>query len=366
MSDDRLSLQLRARRGGFDLDIEAEIPLDGITAVFGPSGSGKTSLLRLVAGLDRPDEGRIAMGDTVWVDRARHVFTPAHQRPVGLVFQDARLFSHLSVAGNLAYAQRRAATGPTRFDSETIIKALDLAPLLPRRPASLSGGEAQRVALARALLTQPRLLLLDEPMAGLDHARKAELLPYLDTTLRQLEIPALYVSHSVEEVVRLSDRVLALSQGRCVAMGPVEEVFARLEIEPLERDFEAGSILAGQLIDQNERLQLSRVDIGGQVLELPMSAALQPGDTVRLRIRARDVAIATLKPQAISIRNVLDGRIIAISENETSPYADLTVSIGTSQLKARLTRASIEALELAPGQAVYALVKSASFDRGPG
>tara|TARA_R110002124_G_scaffold169118_5_gene336674 strand:- start:620 stop:1720 length:1101 start_codon:yes stop_codon:yes gene_type:complete len=366
MSDDRLCLQLRARRGGFDLDIEAEIPLAGITAVFGPSGSGKTSLLRLVAGLDRPDEGRIAMGDTVWVDRARHVFTPSHQRAAGLVFQDARLFSHLSVAGNLDYAQRRAATGPTRFDFETIIEALDLAPLLPRRPASLSGGEAQRVALARALLTQPRLLLLDEPMAGLDHARKAELLPYLDTTLRQLEIPALYVSHSVEEVVRLSDRVLALSQGRCVAMGPVEEVFARLEIEPLERDFEAGSILAGQLIDQDERLQLSRVDIGGQVLELPMSAALQPGDTVRLRIRARDVAIATLKPQAISIRNVLDGRIMAISENETSPYADLTVSIGTSQLKARLTRASIEALELAPGQAVYALVKSASFDRGPG
>tara|TARA_R110002072_G_scaffold79652_11_gene183580 strand:- start:2351 stop:3451 length:1101 start_codon:yes stop_codon:yes gene_type:complete len=363
MWDDLLSLQLRSRRGGFDLDIEAEIPLAGITAIFGPSGSGKTSLLRLIAGLDRPAEGRIAMGDEVWVDRTRHVFLPTHRRPVGLVFQDARLFGHLTVAGNLDFAQRRARAETTRFDAETIIDALDLAPLLPRRPASLSGGEAQRVALARALLTQPRLLLLDEPMAGLDHARKAELLPYLDTTLRQLDIPALYVSHSVEEVVRLSDRVLALSQGRCVAMGPVEDVFARLEIEPLEREFEAGSILAGQLVAHDERLQLSRVDIGGQILELPTPAALQPGDAVRLRVRARDVAIATLKPQAISIRNVLDGRITAITDNETSPYADLAVSIGTSQLKARLTRASVEALQLAPGQAVYALVKSASFDR---
>ena len=363
MSDDRLSLQLRATRGAFDLDIEAEIPLAGITAIFGPSGSGKTSLLRLIAGLDRPDQGRIAMGGEVWSDSARRTFTPAHQRPVGLVFQDARLFTHLSVAGNLDFAQRRAVRGVGRFDAETIIEALDLVPLLPRRPASLSGGEAQRVALGRALLTQPRLLLLDEPMAGLDHARRAELLPYLDTTLRQLEIPALYVSHSVEEVVRLADRVLALAQGQCVAMGPAEAVFDQLEIEPLEREFEAGSVLAGTLIGTDERLQLSRVDIGGQVLELPM---LQPGDTVRLRIRARDVAIATLRPQAISIRNVLDGRIVSLTPAEGSPYCDLVVSIGASQIKARLTRASVEALELVPGQAVYALVKSASFDRRPG
>ena len=366
MSDDRLSLQLRSQRGAFDLNLEAEIPLAGITAVFGPSGSGKTSLLRLIAGLDCPDEGRIALGDEVWSDRTRRIFTPAHKRPVGLVFQDARLFAHLSVAGNLEFAQRRAGPEARRFDAETIIEALDLAPLLPRGPASLSGGEAQRVALARALLTQPRLLLLDEPMAGLDHARKAELLPYLDTTLRQLGIPALYVSHSVEEVVRLADGVLAMSHGQCVAMGPVEDVFDRLEIEPLEREFEAGSVLAGKLVSHDERLQLSQVDIGGQMLELPMPTALQPGDTVRLRIRARDVAIATLRPQAISIRNVLDGRIASLTTAEGSPYTDLIVSIGTSQLKARLTRASVEALQLAPGLAVYALVKSASFDRRSG
>lgn len=366
MSDDRLCLQLRSRRGAFDLNIEAEIPLAGITAVFGPSGSGKTSLLRLVAGLDRPDQGRVAMGGEVWSDSARRSFMPAHQRPVGIVFQDARLFTHLSVAGNLDFAQRRAGAEAPRFARDAIIDALDLAPLLPRRPASLSGGEAQRVALGRALLTQPRLLLLDEPMAGLDHARRAELLPYLDTTLRQLEIPALYVSHSVEEVVRLADRVLALSHGQCVAMGPAEAVFDRLEIEPLEREFEAGSVLAGKFIDTDARLQLSRVDIGGQVLEMPMPVAVAPGETVRLRIRARDVAIATLRPQAISIRNVLDGRIVSLTPFEDTPYCDLVVSVGTSQLKARLTRASVEALQLVQGQAVYALVKSASFDRRPG
>ncbi|WP_417494919.1 molybdenum ABC transporter ATP-binding protein [Maricaulis sp.] len=364
MSDETLCLQLRSQRGEFRLEIEAAIPLAGITAVFGPSGSGKTSLLRLIAGLDRPDAGRIALGADVWSDRG--VFIPAHRRPAGLVFQDARLFGHLTVAGNLAYATRRAGPGETRFDAETIIETLDLVPLLPRRPASLSGGEAQRVALARALLSQPRLLLLDEPMAGLDHARKAELLPYLDTALRQLEIPALYVSHSVEEVVRLADRVLALSQGRVVAMGPAEEVLGDLDIAPLDREFETGAILAGRLVDHDHRLQLSRVDLGGQVLELPMPAALQPGDTVRLRIRARDVAIATLRPQGISIRNVLDARITGINAADNSPYADLLLSVGSGQLKARLTRASVEALQLTPGQAVYALVKSASFDRSPG
>ncbi|WP_417492458.1 molybdenum ABC transporter ATP-binding protein [Maricaulis sp.] len=364
MSDETLSLQLRSRRGEFRLEVEAEIPLAGITAVFGPSGSGKTSLLRLIAGLDRPDQGRIALGQDVWSDRG--IFVPAHRRPAALVFQDARLFGHLSVAGNLAYAERRAGAAETRFAAETIIETLDLAPLLERRPASLSGGEAQRVALARALLSQPRLLLLDEPMAGLDHARKAELLPYLDTTLRQLGIPALYVSHSVEEVVRLADRVLALSQGHVVAMGPAEDVLDGLDIAPLERDFEAGAILAGRLVDHDERLQLSRIDLGGQMLELPMPATLQPGDTVRLRIRARDVAIATLRPQEISIRNVLDARILTLTTAENSPYADLLLSVGSGQLKARLTRASVEALQLSEGQAVYALVKSASFDRGAG
>ena len=366
MSDDTLSLRLRSRRGAFKLDVEAEIPLAGITAIFGPSGSGKTSLLRLIAGLDRPEAGRVAMGGEVWSDSADPVFIPAHRRPVGLVFQGARLFPHLSVAGNLAYGQRRAGAAEPRFETETIIEALDLGPLLTRQPASLSGGEAQRVALGRALLAQPRLLLLDEPMVGLDHARRAELLPYLDTTLRQLDIPALYVSHSVEEVLRLADRVLALSQGRCIAMGPAEHVFDRLDIEPFEHEFEAGSVLAGHLIEHDARLQLSRIDLGGQVLELPMPSALLPGETVRLRIRARDVAIATAAPQGISIRNVLSCEIMTIAAPENSPYAELVLGLGTGQLKARLTRASVEALQLTPGQAVFALVKSASFDRSPG
>jgi len=366
MSDETLCLQLRSQRGEFRLEVEADIPLAGITAVFGPSGCGKTSLLRLIAGLDRPEAGRIALGQDVWCDRDQRLFIPAHKRPAALVFQDARLFGHLSVRGNLAYAERRARPGETRFAAETIIETLDLAPLLDRRPASLSGGEAQRVALARALLGQPRLLLLDEPMAGLDHARKAELLPYLDTALRQLDIPALYVSHSVEEVVRLADRVLALSQGRVVAMGPAEDVLDDLDIAPLDREFETGAVLAGRLIDHDQRLQLSRIDLGGQTLELPVPAALQRGDTVRLRIRARDVAIATLRPQEISIRNVLDARILTITAADNSPYADLLLSVGSGQLKARLTRASVEALQLTPGQAVYALVKSASLDRSGG
>lgn len=365
MSDDRLTLQLRARRGEFELDLETQIPLAGITAIFGPSGSGKTSLLRLIAGLDRPDSGRLAVDGEVWSDSARHFFLAPHKRPVGLVFQDARLFSHLNVAGNLAYGARRAAARPVRFERETIIAALDLAPLMERQPASLSGGEAQRVALARALLTQPRLLLLDEPMAGLDHARRAELLPYLDTTLRKLGIPALYVSHSVEEVVRLADRVLAMSQGRIIASGASEDVFERLDLEPLEREFESGSVLAGTLVAHDARLMLSRVDLGGQTIELPMPPALQPGDAVRLRIRARDVAIATRRPDHLSIRNALEGQITMIDAPETSPYADLVISIGAGQLRARLTRASVEALELAEGLTVFALVKSASFDRDP-
>tara|TARA_R110000868_G_scaffold6550_2_gene36982 strand:+ start:53021 stop:54121 length:1101 start_codon:yes stop_codon:yes gene_type:complete len=366
MSDNALSLHLRARRGDFALDLEADIPLSGITAVFGPSGSGKTSLLRLIAGFDRPDTGRIAMGREVWTDTSAHIHRPAHTRPVGFVFQQARLFDHLTVAGNLAYARQRAPDGPARFEPEAILAALDLSGLLVRRTGTLSGGEAQRVALARALLTQPRLLLLDEPMAGLDRARKAELLPYLDRTLRQLNIPALYVSHSIDEVVRLADRVLAMSEGGMLALGAVEDVLDRLDIDPLETGFETGSVLAGRLIGRDERLQLSRVEIAGQSLELAMPTGLMPGAPIRLRIRARDVAIALQRPAGISIRNVLAVTIARIEQDTASPWAELVLELGSGQLRARLTRASVEELALAPGQDVFALVKSASFDRTPG
>ena len=366
MSDNFLDLNLRARRGDFALDLEAALPLAGITAVFGPSGSGKTSLLRLIAGFDHPDSGRVAMGDEVWSDTSNRIHRAAHMRPVGFVFQQARLFAHLTVAGNLDYARQRAPAGPARFDPEMILSALDLTALLDRPAARLSGGEAQRVALARALLTQPRLLLLDEPMAGLDRARKAELLPYLDRTLRQLEIPALYVSHSIDEVVRLADRVLAISEGRMLALGAVEDVLDRLDIDPAETGFETGAILAGHLLGTDERLQLSQVEIAGQSLELAMPTGLAPGTAIRLRIRARDVAIALTRPAGISIRNVLAVRITGIEQDTHSPWAELVLDLGGAQLRARLTRASVEELALETGQNVFALVKSASFDRTPG
>ncbi len=362
MSAERLEIRIEVIQDGFRLDVDESLELDGVTAVFGPSGGGKSTLLRAVAGLTRPDAGRIRFGDAVWFDADRRVDVPAHRRPVGFMFQDARLFSHLDVSGNLAFAARRAAPGAV-VDRAAVIDALDLSALLSRRVNTLSGGERQRVALGRTLLRGPRLLLLDEPLTGLDRVRKAEILPYLERLPVHFHVPTLYVSHDVDEVAALADRMLVLDGGRVQAHDRADAVVAQLGLEPSAGAYGAGSLLEGVVADHDERLRITRVDVGGDVLTMPHLARFPVGATVRVRVRARDVALCLERPRGISIRNVLPGTLEEIVAHPDTGAADVWIRLRDRRLQARLTVAAVEDLGLEPGMGVFALVKSVSFER---
>ena len=356
---DALSLAARHTQGDFALDMAFKTPLTGTTALFGPSGSGKTTLLRILAGLTTPDEGRITLGSETWLDTARSLNRPPHARPVGIVFQDTRLFEHLSVAGNLAFAARRSGSAET----DSITKTLDLAPLLARAPRDLSGGEAQRVALARTLLTKPRLLLLDEPMSGLDARRKAEIMPYLARLAETYRTPTILVTHAIDEVAQLAGRTVLIDGGRLVAQGPTEEILSSPELQPLTGRFEAGAFVTANVTGHDPEVHLTRLTLGEAALFMPMLRYLTPGDAVRLRIRARDVALALERPTGISIRNCLPATITAIDAEPETAFAEVTLTSGPATLRARITRASVADLGLAPGMEVQALIKSVTFDR---
>jgi molybdate transport system ATP-binding protein len=373
-----LRLAVRLAFGGFALDLADEsVPLRGVTALFGPSGSGKTTVLRIVAGLERRARGRVGFADAVWQDDARRLFVRPHRRPVGYVFQDARLFDHLSVAGNLGYARRRAAGADDRHAAE-VVAALDLVGLMARRPAALSGGERQRVAIARALLTRPALLMMDEPLSALDLRRRAEIIPYIEALPARFGVPVLYVTHAIEEVARMADDMVVLADGRFIARGTAEEVMARLDLQPLAGHFEAGVLLDGTVTGHDPAFAMTVVDLSGpgggpasgpgagpgQGPSIRMPGVDVPvGQRVRLRVRARDVSIATERPANISIRNVLDAAILSVVEEEERAFAEILLDVGGQQLRARLTREAVAALGLAPGTAVFALIKSIAFDR---
>ncbi len=358
MSADSLRLDLTLALGDFSLTLEESLPAQGVTAIFGPSGSGKTSLLRAIAGFETPDTGHMALGDEVWFDSERKINQPACVRPVGFLFQDLRLFPHLDVAGNLAFAERRSRAVPVGFRRHDLISIFELGPLLSRRVTRLSGGEAQRVALARTLLTKPKLLLLDEPLSAVDQSRKAEILPYLDRALTTLRIPTLYVSHDVDEVAHIADRVLVLTAGRVAMRGSVSEVIARFDMAIADERYGASVLIEGQVDHHDERLELTQVDIGGELLAIPGEAALTPGSRVRLRVRARDVALATERSQSISIRNQLPGILKTLQPGPGPGLVEASVELRGCEVRACLTHAAVLDLELAPGMQVFVLVKS--------
>jgi molybdate transport system ATP-binding protein len=363
MSAEKLILHAQLSFPGFDLDVAEELNLTAVTALFGPNGSGKSTLLRTIAGFERPRAGRIALGGEVWFDSEAAVDIPPHRRPVGFMFQEGRLFEHLSVAGNLAYADKRNRGLPAAFGLDEIVAALDLEPLLERRISSLSGGERQRVALGRTLLTRPKLLLLDEPLSALDRERKSEILPYIEQLPGRFGIPAIYVSHSIEEVGRLADRVMVLADGRVLVHGAAAAVIERLDLQPITGRFEAGALIEACVTDHDRRLALTAVDIDGARLVMPMIERLEPGAKIRLRIRARDVAIATRRPEGISIRNVLPATVAEIAPESETAMAEVFLLLNRARIRARLTRASVEDLKLKEGMQVFALIKTVSFDR---
>ncbi|WP_070989124.1 molybdenum ABC transporter ATP-binding protein [Halofilum ochraceum] len=356
----RLAVDIRRDFPDFRLAIAHDFELRGITALFGPSGGGKTTLLRAIAGHERRAAGRIAHDGEVWQE-GRH-WTPPHRRGVGYVAQNPQLFPHLSVAGNLRYAARRAPAGADGTGFDEVVEQLDLQPLLARRPDVLSGGERQRVALGRALLTRPRLLLMDEPLAGLDIQRKTRLLPYIARLPAAFGIPIIYVTHAVDEVIRLGDRMVALREGGVFAAGGVTELLERLDLAAATGRFEAGTVLSGEVVSHDEPFQMTRVSLGEQVLDMPR-APMAVGTEVRLRVRARDVALATVRPTGISIRNILNGRISEIVEEPDTAFAEVLVDLGDQRLRARLTRAAVADLGLEEGGAVWALIKAVAFDR---
>lgn len=357
-----LALDTRIGLDDFALDVVHDMPLEGITSLFGPSGSGKSTLLRIIAGLERGAGGRIAFGNEVWQNDAKGVFVPPNRRGCGYVFQDARLFPHLSVAGNLRFADKRSRSvdSPVTFDD--VVAALDLPRLMHRRPATLSGGERQRVAIARTLLTRPRLLLMDEPLTGLDLNRKAEILPYIEHLPRQFGVPMVYVTHAIDEVARLAQRMLVLSDGRKIADGSVTEVLERLDLQPATGRFEAGVVLTARVAGHDTSYHLTELDHHGQSIVMPM-VDVAVGSMVRLRIRARDVALATQRPAGISVRNILRGTVAEIAEEPETAFAETLVDVGGARVRARLTRAAVAELALRPGAEVYVLIKSIAFDR---
>ena len=354
----RLETDVVLDRREFRLEASLDIPLSGVTAVFGPSGCGKTTLLRAIAGLERETRGRIAFDGTTWQDD--RTFVPTRDRRAGLVFQDARLFSHLTVKGNILYGHRRTPAGERLFRPETVIRLMDLEPLLGRRVSSLSGGERQRVSFARAVLANPRLLLMDEPLASLDQDRKEDILPFIERLAGELAIPTVYVSHEIDEVVRLASDLVLMSSGRIVADGPIEEVSNRFDLRSYAGRLDAGSIIRVRVAGHDAETGITHFAFdGGEVVGPRVD--MEEGAEVNLRIRSRDVAIALDRPGRTSILNVLPGRVLEIGPN-AGPQAHVLLDVG-APLWARIMRRSVNELELSPGRPVYALIKAVAVDR---
>ena len=327
----------------------------GLTALFGRSGSGKTTLVDIVGVLVRPYRGRVAVDGQMLLDTERGIFVPSHQRRIGYVFQDSRLFPHLSVRRNLLYGRWfNSEPGSAAADLASVVELLGIGHLLERRPASLSGGEKQRVAIGRALLAHPQLLLMDEPLAALDDARRAEILPYIERLRDERGVPILYVSHSVAEVARLATTVVILTDGKVTAVGPVADIL------PLADSGDGGSVLDATVARHEEAFQLSVLTSAAGELQVPRLSA-PVGASVRAYIRARDVMLSLRPPEEISALNVLAGRIAAIESG--GAQAEVRLDCNGAALTARLTAKSVQRLALAPGKPVYAVIKSVSFER---
>ncbi len=345
-------------RGEFRLDVDLDLPGQGITALFGHSGSGKTTCLRALAGLARFPDGYCALGDTVWQDERRGVFVPPHQRALGMVFQEASLFPHLTVRANLEFGQKRVSTAERRFSLPSIADLLGIASLLDRAPGQLSGGERQRVAIGRAMLAEPQILLMDEPLAALDLKRKLEILPYLERLHEELAIPVIYVSHAPDEVARLADHLVLLDQGRVVANGPLNSVLSRIDLPAAFAD-DAGVVIETRVAAQ-EADDLTRLEFpGGQIY---VSRHDKPvGTPLRCRIHARDVSLALMPQTQTSILNSVPAIVVDMAPTETPGHVLVKLRVAGDPLLARITRRSAERLDIRPGLALHAQIKAVAL-----
>ncbi|MFO0147158.1 MAG: molybdenum ABC transporter ATP-binding protein [Betaproteobacteria bacterium] len=360
---ERLRVRARKALASFVLDAELDLPLSGLTVLFGASGAGKSTLMNLIAGLHRPDAGHVQVGPLVFFDADRSIDVPVERRGLGVVFQDARLFPHLSVQQNLAYGLKRARGRPVAIGLDAVVELLGIRALLMRRPHTLSGGERQRVAIGRALLAQPRLLLMDEPLASLDAPRKAELLPYIDRLRDVLRVPIVYVTHSIDEVLRLATSLVLLDGGRVVAAGSLSEVLRAPAARRLLGESQVGTLVFGRVQAHDDNYGLTTIACDGFELRVPR-LPLPPGAAVRARLPAREIALALARPVDVSITNRLPG-VVQTVESHDVPYCAVQVRIGRSTvLTVNITRESADRLALAPSLPVWCLIKTVALDAG--
>ncbi|WP_070885045.1 molybdenum ABC transporter ATP-binding protein [Pseudomonas argentinensis] len=361
MSDKQLQARFTLAHPGFTLQVDLHLPGRGVSALFGHSGSGKTTLLRCVAGLERAGSGYLRINGDTWQDSASGIWLPAHQRPVGYVFQDANLFPHLSVRRNLEFGFKRIARAESRVPFEQAVELLGIEHLLERLPERLSGGERQRVGMARALLTSPRLLLMDEPLAALDLKRKREVLPYLERLHDELDIPILYVSHAPDEVARLADHLVVLDEGRVTASGPLKETLMRSDLPFIFED-DAEAVIDGQVERHDAQYDLLDIRLPGSNACLRLAhAPLPAGRQVRIKIKARDISLSLQQARDSSVLNLLPARVERWFDLPNAAHRLVELQLGEQRIIARITRYSFDQLAIRAGQPLWAQVKSVSL-----
>ncbi|WP_405123550.1 molybdenum ABC transporter ATP-binding protein [Pseudomonas sp. M20] len=353
-----IDVRLNIAYSGFNLDVDLNLPGRGVTALYGHSGSGKTTCLRCIAGLERAEQGFIQINDEVWQDSDNGIFVPPHKRALGYVFQEASLFPHLSVLANLQFGLKRIAKSQRRVDMAQATELLGIGHLLERHPQHLSGGERQRVGIARALLTSPKLLLMDEPLAALDSQRKSEILPYLQRLHDELEIPLLYVSHAQDEVARLADHLVLLSEGKALASGPIGETLARLDL-PMAMGDDAGVIIEGQVSAYDAQYQLLSLQLPATEMSIRVThAPMKVGQTLRCKVHARDISLTLQNSEFSSILNRLPVTVISEQSADNAAHVLIRLDAGGTPLLARITRYSRDQLCVHAGQRLWAQIKA--------
>ena len=353
-----IDVRLHLTYSAFALKVDLQLPGRGVTALYGHSGSGKTTCLRCIAGLERAEDGFVQVNDEVWQDSRNGLFVPPHKRALGYVFQEASLFPHLSVRANLEFGLKRIPRAQRRVDTAQATELLGIGHLLERHPQHLSGGERQRIGIARALLTSPRLLLMDEPLAALDSQRKSEILPYLERLHDELDIPVLYVSHAQDEVARLADHIVLLSDGKALASGPIGETLARLDL-PLARGDDAGVVINGTVSSHDAHYQLLTLQLPGSALHMRVAhAPLALGKALRIKVQARDVSLNVQAEEHSSILNRLPVTVTQTIGADNSAHVLVRLDAGGTPLLARITRFSRDQLQLHPGQTLWAQIKA--------
>lgn len=356
-----VSVDIRKTLGAFTLDAWFKCEA-GVTALFGKSGAGKTSIIQMIAGLTAPDSGSIHIDGEPVYESGEGIDLAPERRQTGFVFQDARLFPHMNVRRNLEYgARRRQRTNGRNPGFDDVIDVLDLAPLLGRQPHRLSGGERQRVAMGRAMLSAPRLLLMDEPLASLDAERKWQILPFIDRIHRDFGTPIIYVSHSVDEILQLADEMVLIVNGGVAASGPIEDVMNRPDLARSAGDGNAGSVIPVWVARCVPEYGIAVLAFGGGEFQVT-APDLREGDSLRIRVRARDVSLATSRPVDVSVLNIFEGTVMTIS-NAENPQADIAVDVGGVTILSQITRKSLHDLAIRPGSRVFAMVKAVAIDR---